>query len=107
VLRGIELFREIGNSQVMKPFVKREIMPGPLDAKSTADFASNAAAPNFVRSGFARWDATACRSWTPLVRPRRGGSPIADAPVVPCVSTGNTMAPTVVIGERMADILLA
>jgi choline dehydrogenase len=34
------------------------------------------------------------------------GLSIADASVMPRVSTGNTMAPTVVIGERMADILL-
>jgi choline dehydrogenase len=38
------------------------------------------------------------------VRGVRGLS-IADASVMPRVSTGNTMAPTVIIGERMADIL--
>jgi choline dehydrogenase len=31
---------------------------------------------------------------------------IADASIMPRVTTGNTMAPTVIIGERMADILL-
>jgi choline dehydrogenase len=35
------------------------------------------------------------------------GLSIADASIMPRVSTGNTMAPTVVIGERMADILLS
>lgn len=35
------------------------------------------------------------------------GLSIADASVMPRVATGNTMASTVVIGERMADILLA
>lgn len=34
------------------------------------------------------------------------GLSIADASVMPTVSTGNTMAPTVIIGERMADILM-
>lgn len=34
------------------------------------------------------------------------GLSIADASVMPRVSTGNTMAPTVVIGERMAGILI-
>jgi len=33
------------------------------------------------------------------------GLSIADASVVPRVSTGNTMAPTVIVGERMTDIL--
>ena len=34
------------------------------------------------------------------------GLSIADASVMPQVSTGNTMAPTVIIGERMADVLM-
>jgi choline dehydrogenase len=34
------------------------------------------------------------------------GLSIADASVMPRVSTGNTMAPTVIIGERMADLLV-
>jgi choline dehydrogenase len=33
------------------------------------------------------------------------GLSIADASVMPRVSTGNTMASTVIIGERMVDIL--
>jgi choline dehydrogenase len=34
------------------------------------------------------------------------GLSIADASIMPRVSTGNTMAPTIIIGERMADILI-
>ena len=32
---------------------------------------------------------------------------IADGSIMPCVTTGNTMAPCVVIGERAAEILKA
>jgi choline dehydrogenase len=35
------------------------------------------------------------------------GLSIADASVMPRIATGNTMAPTVIIGERMASLLLA
>ena len=32
---------------------------------------------------------------------------VADASIMPSVTTGNTQAPCVIIGERMADILKA
>ena len=35
------------------------------------------------------------------------GLMIADASIMPRVATSNTMAPTVIIGERAADILIA
>jgi choline dehydrogenase len=35
------------------------------------------------------------------------GLRIADASIMPRITTGNTMAPCVVIGERAADILKA
>ncbi|MGE0278995.1 MAG: GMC family oxidoreductase [Rhizobiaceae bacterium] len=107
VLRGIELCREVGNSDVMKPFVKREVMPGSLDAKQMQDFARNAAGTYFHES-------CTCKMGRDEMSVVDGhlsvygveGLSIADASVMPQVSTGNTMAPTVIIGERMADILL-
>jgi choline dehydrogenase len=108
VLRGIELCREIGNSDVMKPFVKREVMPGPLDAGAMQDFAKNAAGTYFHESCTCKMG----RDEMSVVDGRLSvygveGLSIGDASIMPRVSTGNTMAPTVVIGERMADILLA
>jgi len=32
---------------------------------------------------------------------------IADASVLPRITTGNTMAPCVIVGERAADLLMA
>jgi choline dehydrogenase len=108
VLRGIELCREIGNSAAMKPFVKREVMPGALDAKTMQEFARNAAGTYFHESCTCKMG----RDEMSVVDGRlsvRGvdGLSIADASVMPRVATGNTMAPTVIIGERMASLLLA
>jgi choline dehydrogenase len=107
VLRCVELCREIGNSAAMRPFVKREVMPGPLDAKAMVEFVKNAAGTYFHES-------CTCKMGTDDLSVVDGrlsvygveGLSIADASVMPRVTTGNTMAPTVVIGERMADILL-
>ncbi|MFW7348415.1 MAG: GMC family oxidoreductase [Pigmentiphaga sp.] len=108
LLRGIELCREIGNSAAMKDFVKREVMPGPRSPRDMADFLRNAAGTYFHESCTCRMgrDEMAVVDGRLSVRGVEGLS-IADASVMPNVSTGNTMAPTVIIGERMADLLIA
>jgi choline dehydrogenase len=107
IMTGIELCREIGNSEAMKPFVKREVMPGQLDAAGLANFAKNAATTYFHQSGTCAMgtDDMAVVDHKLAVRGVQGLS-IADASVMPRVATSNTMAATVVIGERMADILI-
>jgi choline dehydrogenase len=106
LLRGIALCREIGNSSAMQEFVKREVMPGPLAGDAMEDFVRNAAGTYFHESCTCKMgrDEMAVVDGRLSVRGVRGLS-IADASVMPRVSTGNTMAPTVIIGERMADIL--
>jgi choline dehydrogenase len=73
-----------------------------------ADFLRNAAGTYFHESCTCRMgrDEMAVVDGKLSVRGGIEGLSIADASVMPRVSTGNTMAPTVVIGERMADILL-
>lgn len=107
IMTGIELCREIGNSDAMKPYVKREIMPGKLDPEGLANFAKNAATTYFHQSGTCAMgrDEMAVVDNNLSVRGVEGLS-IADASVMPRVVTSNTMAATVVIGERMADILI-
>jgi choline dehydrogenase len=106
LLRGIALCREIGNSSAMQEFVKREVMPGALAGDALEDFVRNAAGTYFHESCTCKMgrDEMAVVDGRLSVRGVRGLS-IADASVMPRVSTGNTMAPTVIIGERMADIL--
>jgi choline dehydrogenase len=106
LLRGIELCREIGNSAAMKPFVKREVMPGPLGSPEMTNFLKDAAGTYYHESGTCRMgrDELSVVDGKLSVHGVEGLS-IADASVMPRVSTGNTMAPTVIIGERMVDIL--
>ncbi len=107
LLVGIELCREMGNSAAMADFVKREIMPGKKDKAQMTDFLKNAAGTYFHES-------CTCKMGTDEMSVVDGslsvrgveGLTIADASVMPQVSTGNTMAPTVIIGERAADVLI-
>ncbi|WP_300434699.1 GMC family oxidoreductase [uncultured Mameliella sp.] len=108
VVHAIELCREIGNSDAMKDFVKREVMPGTLSPAEMQDFAKNAAGTYFHQS-------CTCKMGRDEMSVVDGnlsvygveGLTIADASIMPRATTGNTMAPTVMIGERAADILLA
>jgi choline dehydrogenase-like flavoprotein len=109
LLRGIELCREIGNSAAMKEYVKREVMPGPLGREAMTDFLRNAAGTYYHQSCTCKMGRDEMSVVDGQLSLRGGieGLSIADASVMPTVSTGNTMAPTVIIGERMADILIA
>jgi choline dehydrogenase len=107
-IAGVQLCREIGNSAALGPFVKREVMPGNL---------KGAELERFVR------DAT-MSYWHQTCTAKMGRDPvsvvdgqlkvygidhlrIADGSIMPRVTTGNTMAPCVIIGERAAQILKA
>lgn len=108
LLRGIELSREIGNSAAMKEFAKREVMPGPLGREAMSDFLRNAAGTYYHQSCTCKMglDEMSVVDGQLSLLGGIDGLSIADASVMPTVSTGNTMAPTVIIGERMADILM-
>jgi choline dehydrogenase len=104
--RGMEIARDLGNSEAMKPFVKREILPGPLAGE---------ALDNLIRDG-------AMSMYHPTCTAKMGRDDlsvvdaelrvygvknlrVADGSIMPRVTTGNTQAPCVIIGERMAEIL--
>jgi choline dehydrogenase len=104
----VELSREIGNSAALRPFTKREVMPGNLNGP---------ALERFIRDGIMTW-------WHMSGTAKMGRDPLsvvdshlhvygidhlrmADGSIMPRVTTGNTMAPCVIIGERAAEILRA
>jgi choline dehydrogenase len=103
----VELCREIGNSAAMAEFVKREVMPGPMTAGNIAKFSRDGAISYFHESCTCKMgiDDMSVVDGSLAVHGIEGLM-IADASVMPRVTTGNTMAPTVIIGERAADILL-
>jgi choline dehydrogenase len=105
-MRGVELCREIGNSAAFRAFTKREVMPGPCRPDELE---------NFVRDAAVSFHHYACTA--KMGRDEMSvvdGSlkvygidrlRIADGSVMPKVTTGNTMAPCVIIGERAAAMI--
>ena len=104
----VQLCREIGNSAALRPFTKREVMPGNLKGGELERFVRDAALTWWHQSCTAKMgqDAMSVVDGTLKVYGIEHLR-IADGSIMPRVTTGNTMAPCVIIGERAADILKA
>lgn len=104
--RGVEICREIGNSAEMKPFVKREVMPGPLKGAALEKFIRDGATTYFHQTCTARMGKDEGAVVDAKLKVRGiDNLRIADGSIMPRVTTGNTMMPCVIIGERMGEIL--
>jgi choline dehydrogenase len=106
MIRAVELCRELANSAAIRPFVKREVIPGGMKGK---------ALENFVRDSVGTYWHQTCtakmgRDSMSVVDAQLKvygieNLRIADGSIMPRVTTGNTMAPCIVIGERAAEAL--
>ncbi len=104
----VELCREIGNSAPLRPFVQREVMPGDLTGAELERFVRDAVVTYWHQSCTAKMgqdDMSVVDGDLKVYGIER--LRIADASIMPRVTTGNTMAPAVVIGERAGEILRA
>jgi choline dehydrogenase len=107
LLQAVALCREIGNAPALREFVKREIMPGPLDAAAMERWLRSAAGTYFHQTCTAKMGRDAMSVVDGSLRVYGvAGLRIADGSVMPQITTGNTMAPCVLIGERAAELAL-
>jgi choline dehydrogenase len=103
---SVEVCREIGNSAALRPFTKREVMPGNLRGSALEDFIRDAASTyhhQTCTSKMGRDSMSVVDGHLKVygIKNLR----IADGSIMPRVTTGNTMAPCVIIGERAAGFL--
>ncbi|MEH2088150.1 GMC family oxidoreductase [Nostoc sp.] len=102
----IELCREVGNSAPLRPFVKREVMPGNLKGAELESFIRDAATSFWHETCTAKMGQDAMSVVDSNLRVYGiDNLRIADGSILPQVTTGNTMAPCVIVGERAAEIL--
>src|SRR5262245_32758565 len=104
----VQLCREIGNSAALRPFVKREVMPGNLKGPALVDFIRNSVITYWHQTCSAKMgrDANSVVDANLKVYGIENLR-IADGSIMPRVATGNTHAPCVIIGERAGEILKA
>jgi choline dehydrogenase len=102
----VELCREVGNSTPLRRYRKREVMPGALKGVALEDFIRDAASTYHHQTCTAKMGRDSMSVVDSALKVYGVGNlRIADGSIMPRVTTGNTMAPCVVIGERAAEIL--
>jgi choline dehydrogenase len=107
-VRCVEFCREIANSGPLHPFVRREVMPGNLIGRNLEEFVRDAALTYWHQSASAKMGMDSMSVVDGALRVYGiENLRIADASIMPAITTGNTMAPCVVIGERAAEMLIA
>jgi choline dehydrogenase len=102
----VERLREVANSVPLRPFVKREVMPGNLKGRELETFVRDAATTYWHETCTAKMG----RDEMSVVDGRLkvygvDSLRIADGSIMPRITTANTMAPCVIIGERAAEAL--
>ena len=107
-LASVELCREIGNSAALRPFARREAMPGNLKGADLENFVRDAAVTYWHETCTAKMGRDVMSVVDGALKVNGIDKlRIADGSIMPRVTTGNTMAPCVIIGERAADVLRA
>lgn len=102
----VELCRALGNAQAFRPFVRGEAMPGNVKGNELDRYIRDAAVTYWHQSCTAKMgrdemsvvDGTLSVYGVDALR-------VADASIMPRVTTGNTQAPCAVIGERAAEMI--
>ena len=110
LVEGIQLVRQLFQTKAFDEFRGKEIAPG-------ADIQSDAALEAYIRD-------TCSTVWHPVGTCKMGtdsmavvdpklrvhgiqGLRVVDASIMPTITTGNTNAPTIMIGEKAADLIKA
>jgi choline dehydrogenase len=110
LMHGMRICREIARQPALKPFVVEEILPGPhivSDADLKADIRARGVS-NLHPVGTCRMGREADAVVDPQLRVHGiDGLRVADASIMPAIVAGNTNAPTIMIGEKCADMVRA
>lgn len=105
---AVELCREVGRQAALAEWMREELYPGDgvRDGRELRDYVRRNAITYHHQVGTCRMGVDELAVVDPELRVRGvEGLRVADASVMPEVTSGNTHAPTVMIGERAADLV--
>ena len=107
-IRGLKLAQEVMRQDALKPFIAREVLPGP-DVKTDAeyfDFACATGKTDHHPSGTCRMGSDEAAVVDPRLRLRGlDGLRVVDASIMPRLISSNTNAATIMIAEKAADMI--
>ncbi|WP_434533288.1 GMC oxidoreductase [Amycolatopsis carbonis] len=105
---AIEMSREIGAQPAFAEWRKREVTPGPEATTRDAvrEFARRSVGTSHHQVGTCRTGVDELAVVDPRLRVRGvAGLRVADASIMPVVPSANTNAPSIMIGEKAADLI--
>ncbi|TIN23292.1 GMC family oxidoreductase N-terminal domain-containing protein [Mesorhizobium sp.] len=108
-IKGLRLAREIMRQNALAPYVLREVLPGPALTSDDElfDYACRSSKTDHHPVGTCRMGHDAMSVVTPDLRLRGiEGLRVCDASVMPRIPSSNTNAPTIMVGEKGADLIL-
>ncbi|TIL71106.1 MAG: alanine-phosphoribitol ligase [Mesorhizobium sp.] len=108
-IKGLRLAREIMRQKALAPYVMREVLPGPTLTSDDElfDYACRSSKTDHHPVGTCRMGHDAMSVVTPDLRLRGiEGLRVCDASVMPRIPSSNTNAPTIMVGEKGADLIL-
>lgn len=106
-LRGLEMAREIMAEPALRPFVRREVLPGPgTTGAERLDYAVRMAKTDHHPVGTCRMGRDGMAVVDPELRLHGiAGLRVCDASVMPTVPSSNTNAPAIMVGEKASDLV--
>ncbi|WP_338118959.1 GMC family oxidoreductase [Paracraurococcus ruber] len=110
MVEGIKLGRRLAQAKAFQGIVQEEVVPGPAAAsdEEILGFIRRTGITIYHPSGTCRMGGDEHSVVDPELRVRGiDGLRVADAAVMPTVVSGNTNAPSIMIGEKCADLLKA
>ena len=110
MIEGIRILRRIAEAPSLAAVIEAELLPGPerVTDEDLAGYVRDHAWTVFHACGTCRMGRDPARS---VVDPRLrvhgiGGLRVADASIFPNITSGNTNAPAIMVGERAAELIL-
>ena len=108
MIQGMRICREIGGQDGAAPFVVEEILPGAARHRrgGLRDYIRATGVSNLHPVGTCGMGHEADAVVDPQLRVHGiGGLRVADASIMPSIVAGNTNAPSIMIGEKCADMV--
>jgi choline dehydrogenase len=105
----VEILREVAGQDALRDWISAEVLPGPaaVSRDQLRDHCRSMLVTGHHPSGTAKMGLDAMAVVDPSLRVRGvSGLRVADASVMPTLTSGNINAPVMMIGERAADLIL-
>ena len=111
IVKGVQIARKIAEHEPLKKHILEEYAPGsdvPLsDEEGTLDWVRRTAVTIYHPTGTCKMGTDEMSVVTPNLKVRGvEGLRVADASIMPSITSGNTNAPAIMIGEKASDLIL-